>query len=329
MLYSLGFNAFQQLSSDESTAIHSLFPLKGIDRILLASWESTFALTEQNQLEVLGFQPRSKDLWYDFQAVAMFGDPVGVFGFVDRETNVWLIRDGMCHHLTTDAKDAVYCAGQNRIYVLQTVQGRVEVFDLNDLTVSSLLNLPPVIMLASSTTHVLFYTRGSDPIYALGSNRFSQLGMDFHTVSHLDDPQPVDFFCGLGSDHENGMVACGPFHSAVILDNTLYTFGWRKYGRLGWHTEDDAVVGLPSFLDNHSSPVDVDVVKVACGSNHTIVLDDQGTIWTCGSDKYGQLGRPVSHVDKYEDAFRACEFQDQATNCDAGRWSSFIYTASA
>ena len=32
------------------------------------------------------------------------------------------------------------------------------------------------------------------------------------------------------------------------------------------------------------------MVKVCCGWQHTVVLDDRGRVWTMGANKYGQLG---------------------------------------
>lgn len=188
--------------------------------------------------------------------------------------------------------------------------------------VARLATLPRVYSLAASATHVLFYTAGMDPIYSLGSNRFSQLGFDTSSIQALDTPTPIDYFSGLGMmmdpDHQ-GMVACGLFHSAVVLGGELYTFGWNKDGRLGWgdnDNDDNDVISPAVFLDAKGDPIqeDISIVRVACGAAHTLAMDglvlyaredrgvriqlliilpsfilDHGRIWSCGSSKCGLL----------------------------------------
>ncbi|KAF7726819.1 hypothetical protein EC973_008420 [Apophysomyces ossiformis] len=149
------------------------------------------------------------------------------------------------------------------------------------------LNIPSVLSMAGSQAHVIFLTAGNDPIYAIGSNRFSQLGMDYHTVQSITvDPEPVTYFSGLSS--QQGTVACGLFHSAVLLDGDLYTFGWRKDGRLGRpedEAEDDDIVGLAIFLNEEGEEVEINAMKIACGATHTLIVDDKGFVWSCGSSK--------------------------------------------
>lgn len=133
-------------------------------------------------------------------------------------------------------------------------------------------SLPPVYAMAASYTHVLFYVAGQDPIYARGSNRFSQLGIE---AAQDVACAPVEFFSGLLDPSVSGNVSCGLFHSAVVLAGELYTFGWKKDGRLGWGNEAaaDDVISTPVFLDEHNEEVQVEIVKVACGGAHTIALD--------------------------------------------------------
>ena len=129
--------------------------------------------------------------------------------------------------------------------------------------------------MAVAFSHVLFCTDGVYPVYVRGSNRYSQLGFDT-TVQHVDDITPVEYFCGLMPMESS--VASNLFHSAVVLDGVLYTFGWKKNGRLGWGSGDDGdAVGLAEFRGTNDELIDeVHIVKVACGANHTLALD--GTV---------------------------------------------------
>lgn len=131
--------------------------------------------------------------------------------------------------------------------------------------------------LAASPTHALVYTKDGR-IWARGSNRYGQLGVDPSHTQTLRTFQPIEFFDGLdfGVADVLRQVACGPFHSAVIVGGDLYTFGWKQDGRLGWdesQLEEDVMIGLPTFMDSNGQAVDVTVVQVACGSAHTIAVD--------------------------------------------------------
>ncbi|ORY92291.1 regulator of chromosome condensation 1/beta-lactamase-inhibitor protein II [Syncephalastrum racemosum] len=179
--------------------------------------------------------------------------------------------------------------------------------------------------IAASPTHALVYTKDGR-IWGRGSNRYGQLGTDPSQIQSLDTFQPIEFFDGLDFGQALRQVACGPFHSAVIVGGDLYTFGWRQDGRLGWdesEMEEDVIIGLPTFVDGNDQAIDVTVVQVACGSAHTIAVDDQGRAWSCGSNKYGQLGRPAPP--EGDGVFRQCTaYTGKAIRCSAGRWNSFI-----
>ncbi|KAI9031789.1 regulator of chromosome condensation 1/beta-lactamase-inhibitor protein II [Phycomyces nitens] len=186
------------------------------------------------------------------------------------------------HQLATNAEKAVYCQGRQEIYVL-TESGKVTCYTgLKESIVYSIVDIPNTVHdIAASFSHVLFYSAGYDPIYALGSNRFSQLGVDYQQSTSIETPFPVDFFCGLGD---------------------------------------------PSGAGDGS--VQVNAIKSACGSSHTIVLDDKGRIWICGANNYGQLGDPKLGL--VRDVF--CQWippiKSKAIDCYAGRWNTFILTSS-
>ncbi|CDH57463.1 hypothetical protein RO3G_15049 [Lichtheimia corymbifera JMRC:FSU:9682] len=358
-LYSFGFNAFGQVDPDsnQKEATHH-----DVSNVLFTTWESTVIST--GELQRWGYQP-IQDSGSSFTALTdwgdrcirrMFGDLNLCLGAVDDQGNVWYRVLGSSttnpiQLLASEAQDAVYCSALEAIYVL-TVDGNVDHYKMQKeddkvafKLVARLATLPRVYSLAASATHVLFYTAGMDPIYSLGSNRFSQLGFDTSSIQALATPTPIDYFSGLGMmmdpDHQ-GMVACGLFHSAVVLGGELYTFGWNKDGRLGWgdnDNDDNDVISPAVFLDAKGDPIqeDISIVRVACGAAHTLAMDDHGRIWSCGSNKYGQLGRKTSwqcqeignqdNNDDHDTAFRLVTIlppESYAKNCFTGRWSSFI-----
>ncbi|KAI9333501.1 regulator of chromosome condensation 1/beta-lactamase-inhibitor protein II [Pilaira anomala] len=317
-LYSFGFNAFNQISGDNSSHLTVAKTChKHVDKVLFTSWETTIVLDDSNQLVVWGFQPT----WFDKiielkkQIQFIFGDPNQLLGIIDQHQFVSILGAQTRLVDFCKADNVVYCSQLNSLFILY--QGTVSRYDLDTQKRETLFDNHHIKSISGSDTHILFSTDSfSAPLYGMGSNRLSQLGIDYQQ-QQVTEPQIIDYFCGLGVVTD---MACGPFHSAVILSGDVYTFGWSKEGRLGSGTEPtEEIISLGIFLDEKDRPVEINAVKVVCGSSHTLVMDDTGRVWSCGSNGYGQLGREEL-MDHY---FRTC-FDSRAISIYAGKWTSFI-----
>jgi len=78
-------------------------------------------------------------------------------------------------------------------------------------------------------------------------------------------------------------IAAGIFHSLVIIDGSLWAWGFNADGELGDGTNE-----------NRNRPVqvgtDTDWVSVAVGMSHTVALKADGSLWAWGNNFHGQLG---------------------------------------
>ena len=80
-------------------------------------------------------------------------------------------------------------------------------------------------------------------------------------------------------------VACGDKHTVCVTeDGLVYSWGSGKRGALG-HNENNDNCGEPTLVEGITN-----AVKVACGTDHTLVLDANGKLWSFGENTYGQLG---------------------------------------
>src|SRR6186713_608872 len=74
----------------------------------------------------------------------------------------------------------------------------------------------------------------------------------------------------------------------LCYDNTVSACGYNYYGQLGDSTFDT----IPPYGKN--IPVSVNslsgITAVSGGYFHSIFLKNDGTVWTCGYNLYGQLG---------------------------------------
>ena len=83
-------------------------------------------------------------------------------------------------------------------------------------------------------------------------------------------------------------IACGTNHSVLCTEDAVYSFGYNRMGQLGHNCREN--VTLPKEVKELH---DKGIVKVACGTSHTIFLGKDGSVYGCGSADEGQVGPSV------------------------------------
>jgi len=115
-------------------------------------------------------------------------------------------------------------------------------------------------------------------LWTWGYNINGQLGDNTTT----NRSTPVTTFAG-GTNWKQ--VACGGLHTAAIkTDGTLWGWGRNFEGELGDNTTTNRLTPVTTFAGGTNWK------QVACGQYHTSAIKTDGTLWTCGSNSYGQLG---------------------------------------
>ncbi len=120
-------------------------------------------------------------------------------------------------------------------------------------------------------------------VLAMGPNDYGQLGDGTTTTTPVETPVQVSGLSDVVA------IAVGDIHSiALKSDGTVWTWGGNLFGELG-------VVG-----GNSSIPVQVvgvgghgfltGVVAIAAGSEHSLALRSDGTVWAWGYNADNQLG---------------------------------------
>ena len=101
-------------------------------------------------------------------------------------------------------------------------------------------------------------------------------------------------------------VSAGPFHTAVLTNSgTVFGFGDGSSGQLGQielHAKNSKqVCSVPHIIPglNH-----IAVKSISCGAYHTAILDENGSLWTFGSNEKGQLGLGTLPLDATEKSVR-------------------------
>ena len=88
-------------------------------------------------------------------------------------------------------------------------------------------------------------------------------------------------------------VVCGASHSAAILPSgKLFTWGLASSGELGHGGWTPIELAVPRRVGSLGS---LRVSVVAAGSNHTLAVATDGSLWSCGRGRHGQLGHGAWH----------------------------------
>jgi len=161
-----------------------------------------------------------------------------------------------------------------------------------------------VVAVATGRQHGLILTDAGD-VFACGDNSSGQCGIG-NKKDIVTEPTKLDY-----SGPPIVEVACGAEFSLILNeDGEMYSFGHPLYGQLGNGSESKELVRsnkevfhftysptlITSFIEKDPDCKDIishgqpQVVKIACGVNHSCAIDDKQRVFTWGFGGYGRLG---------------------------------------
>jgi alpha-tubulin suppressor-like RCC1 family protein len=141
-------------------------------------------------------------------------------------------------------------------------------------------------------------------VYGWGDNTFGQIGVMLGAdgASHnpitdkewLTNSIPYSIRSFDGAFNKFGLILdlkCGEFHCVSWTNkDELLVWGWNLRGQLGFKTNDDSSPLVKNIRSSIKSAAGSSIVKVAVGGYHNVALMSDGTVWSWGSNYYGQLG---------------------------------------
>jgi alpha-tubulin suppressor-like RCC1 family protein len=99
-------------------------------------------------------------------------------------------------------------------------------------------------------------------------------------------------------------ISCGGSHTLLLnKDGNVFSYGSKnKYGQLGHG--DEVTVEEPTQIKGVK-----DIVSMACGDNHSLLISKDGDVYSFGNGQYGQLGiKSVLHFVSVRRSRRSREF---------------------
>ncbi|ORX90369.1 RCC1/BLIP-II protein [Basidiobolus meristosporus CBS 931.73] len=157
---------------------------------------------------------------------------------------------------------------------------------------------PKITNLASGTHHSLVSFESDvlgNRIAAVGLNTSGQLG-----IGSTKRTSGSGLVMNIPSEGVINSLACGREHSLVAVDfgdkSEVFSFGSSMYGQIGIgkskHDYDDGTLvclrtpkRVPKFLSKQDK-----VKQVVCGMDHSVILTEQGQLYSMGWGADGQLG---------------------------------------
>lgn len=181
------------------------------------------------------------------------------------------ISSGCDHSLFLDAEGSVWGCGLNKSGQLGTGDHKTS---HNQLT--KIDNIPEIEYISCGYDHSLLLDRQGG-VWSFGSNAFGQLGFRTNDAT-VKIPTQIENIPRMN------LVASGCHSLFLDKQGSVWACGGNELGELGLGDRNQRDV--PEQIKS----IPTSVQFIACGSEHSMFLDNEQNVWGCGSNMSGELG---------------------------------------
>ena len=205
------------------------------------------------------------------------------------------VAAGATHSLALATDGTIYAWGKNEYGQLGNDSTINSPIPVAVKTTGTSMDGKKIIQIHAGYEHSLALA-SDGTVYTWGRNNFGQLGKNDATDAHI--PATVRT---LGTPMAGKIIvqlAAGNSQSiALASDGTVYTWGWNQYGQLGNNSTINS--SLPVIVKTTGTPLAGKMITqiTSGGSPNSLVLANDGTMYTWGWNRYGQLGNGTTGMD--------------------------------
>lgn len=268
-VYVWGDNSVGQLGDGTTTDSHEPILLNGLSGIIsvAAGNGHMVALTENKTVYTWGTNTYGQ---LGNGTTTLSNTPAEIVDL----SGIASVAAGSDHTVAVSESGSVYTWGRNNL-------GQLGNGGIIDSSAPAILNsLSGVTSAAAGSTHtVVLTTEGI--IYTCGNNAYGQLGNEYKEFRKT--PILVDELSDVTA------IAVGNLSTVALKsDGTVWTWGNNTAGQLGY----DLPEGLRVKASSEAAQVSglSDIKAIASGCSHTVALGTDGTVYTWGDNRLGQLG---------------------------------------
>ncbi|HAN10287.1 MAG TPA: hypothetical protein DCP90_06720 [Clostridiales bacterium] len=148
-------------------------------------------------------------------------------------------------------------------------------------------DLTEVTQISAGGNHTVVY-KSNGEVWTWGRNIYGQLGNSTNNGTNNPNSTPTQV-AGLTGVAQ---ISAGGSHTVALKGNgTVWTWGRNLFGELGIETNSGTNNPNPTPAQ---AAVLAGISHISAGGSHTVALKSDGTVWTCGWNSCGQLGKATN-----------------------------------
>ena len=265
-----------------STSAKTIDVALGVDHIVVLDENGEVWTAGCNQYGALGIDENAGKYWYGTQIETLRKVTVG-----DGSVKIRAVAAGQYHTILIDENGGVWTAGYNSDGQL----GRSE--NVNSGTPNTVfkkaegLDNVKIIGASGGTAHTVLLDESGN-VWTAGSNGYGELGRETNGMS-----SSVFGKADLQGATAAKFIAAGGTTIVIDTDGNVRTSGINGHGQLGRDTgsesSDSKLLAVTDGIDG----AEIIAAATGAGAYHSVLLDKNGVIRTCGANQCGQLCRNI------------------------------------
>ena len=265
-----GWNDFGQLGTggyEECPKVHQI----SLSNIFFAATKNNHSIFINNDLEVWVCG------WNAFGQLGLGHTELQPIPIQIDLPNIVSVDAGYTHSIFIGADGSVWGCGRNS-------NGQLGLGDQEPRqSPTKIVSLPQIKTADAGFDHTVFIDMNGGA-WSCGKHLLGQLGLG-KPLTHTHFPKKVDF-CQLGASNVIlTAVSCGYEHTVFLDEEGIaWSCGNNKSLQLGFG-ENISSLYRPNNLENLPP-----ILAIACGKAHSLFLDSDGAVWSCGNNSHAQLG---------------------------------------